>query len=174
VLVLSKTTRWETLSRNADHTNYASEHALRQKHDQQQVYINEICDQLRKRGLDVSVVKASDYTTEAINNAHLVISAGGDGTFLTAASMIRDSTPCIGINTDPVGSEGHLCLLGKEHCDVRNVIDRFLDGKFRFFPRHRIRVTLLNSGVANGDERDRSDSVTHEEHHQQPQEVKFR
>lgn len=124
-----------------------------------------------KHGIDVSVVKASDYTVDAINNAQLVISAGGDGTFLTAASMIRDNTPCFGINTDPVGSEGHLCLTGKEERNVRDVLDRFLDGRFRFFPRHRIRVTLLKSGSADEVSRVRNDSIQDDQH--PPQEVKF-
>lgn len=33
----------------------------------------------------------------------VVVTAGGDGTFLAAASLVYDSTPIIGINTDPTG-----------------------------------------------------------------------
>lgn len=34
----------------------------------------------------------------------LIISAGGDGTFLAAAKRIKDTAvPVIGINTDPIG-----------------------------------------------------------------------
>ena len=37
--------------------------------------------------------------------------AGGDGTFLMAASKILNpSKPIVGFNTDPTRSEGHLCM----------------------------------------------------------------
>ncbi|PIO63728.1 hypothetical protein TELCIR_14665 [Teladorsagia circumcincta] len=42
----------------------------------------------------------------AVPWADLVVSAGGDGTFLTAAAAVTDKTPVIGINTDPVGYYG--------------------------------------------------------------------
>ena len=95
--------------------------------------------------MEVSVVKASAYGVEAAQDADLIISAGGDGTFLAAASLVRDQTPIIGINTDPVGSEGHLSLTGKQQLRVADTIDRFLGGNFRFFPRQRVRVTLLKT-----------------------------
>lgn len=47
VLVLSKTTRWEILSPKAGTTKISSENILRQKHEQQLAYIEEISDQLR-------------------------------------------------------------------------------------------------------------------------------
>ncbi|KAI6200792.1 NAD(+) kinase [Aphelenchoides besseyi] len=141
VVVLSKMTRWEIM---ANRRVAIADDVLRQKHDQQNAYVDDICDQLKKHEIEVKVVKAYSYSLDAIKNAELIISAGGDGTFLTAASLIRDQTPVIGINTDPVGSEGHLCLTGKEDRNVREVIDRFLDGNFRFFPRQRIRVTILS------------------------------
>lgn len=43
------------------------------------------------------------YSKEIVDWCDLVISAGGDGTFLTAASKVRNDIPVIGINTDPVG-----------------------------------------------------------------------
>lgn len=76
----------------------------------------------------------------------LIISAGGDGTFLTAASKVRDNTPVIGINTDPVGSEGHLCLTGKSRVPADHVIRQFLNGDFNWSQRQRIRVTITKTG----------------------------
>lgn len=43
------------------------------------------------------------YTKEWIDWCDFVISAGGDGTFLTAARKVRNEKPVIGINTDPIG-----------------------------------------------------------------------
>uniref|UniRef100_A0A1I8GWA6 NAD(+) kinase n=1 Tax=Macrostomum lignano TaxID=282301 RepID=A0A1I8GWA6_9PLAT len=51
------------------------------------------------------------YTLAAIDWADAVVSAGGDGTFLLAASRIKSATkPLIGVNTDPGKSEGYLCM----------------------------------------------------------------
>ena len=96
----------------------------------------------------MTVVKTSAYDAETAKNADLIISAGGDGTFLSAASLVRDQTPVIGINTDPIGSEGHLSLTGKEERKVGDVIDRFFGGNFRFFPRQRVRVSFIDSASA--------------------------
>ncbi|VDL76704.1 unnamed protein product [Nippostrongylus brasiliensis] len=104
----------------------------------------------------------------AVKWADLVVSAGGDGTFLTAAAAVTDKTPVIGINTDPVGSEGHLCIGGKNpphdlierivsgrfrsegHLCIggknppHDLIERIVSGRFRYSNRSRIRVTALN------------------------------
>ncbi|ESP03459.1 hypothetical protein LOTGIDRAFT_171397 [Lottia gigantea] len=53
-------------------------------------------------GIEARVVNRWQFHTEAINWADVIFSAGGDGTFLLAASKIMDkSKPIIGINTDP-------------------------------------------------------------------------
>jgi NAD+ kinase len=76
---------------------------MKKKHDQQVSYINAIVNELRKDDIDVRVVTRSDYTKDLALWSDLIISAGGDGTFLTAASKVRNATPVLGINTDPVG-----------------------------------------------------------------------
>jgi NAD+ kinase len=49
-------------------------------------------------------VQRREYSYNLVTASDLVISAGGDGTFLAAAKRIRDSSiPLIGINTDPIG-----------------------------------------------------------------------
>ena len=57
----------------------------------------------RKRGVELKVVRRIDYDTELIDWADAVFTAGGDGTFLNAASKIKGrSIPVIGVNTDPL------------------------------------------------------------------------
>ncbi|KJH51218.1 hypothetical protein DICVIV_02583, partial [Dictyocaulus viviparus] len=59
---------------------------------------------LRKAGMESRVVQRFDYTEELIDWADVVMTAGGDGTFLRAASRIHGrNKPVIGINTDPQG-----------------------------------------------------------------------
>ncbi len=56
----------------------------------------------RLRGIATRVVQRWDYDAEAVSWADAVFTAGGDGTFLLAASKVRDKhKPVIGINTDP-------------------------------------------------------------------------
>lgn len=40
----------------------------------------------------------------------LILSLGGDGTFLRTASLVQgNQVPILGVNTDPQRSVGHLC-----------------------------------------------------------------
>ena len=51
----------------------------------------------------MKVIKRLDYTLDQIEWADAILTAGGDGTFLMAASKVEGhSKPVIGINTDPI------------------------------------------------------------------------
>lgn len=102
---------------------------------------------LRKDGAQVKMVTRHDYTKDLALWSDLIISAGGDGTFLTAASKVRNDVPVIGMNTDPIGSEGHLCLTGKQRRPPDEIIRQILNGEFEWTYRQRIRVTIIKSGV---------------------------
>lgn len=119
---------------------------LKRKHEMQTSYIDAIVRELEKDNIEVKVATRADYTKDLALWGDLIISAGGDGTFLTAASKVRNATPVIGINTDPVGSEGHLCLTGKLRRPPDEVIRQFLNGDFYWTQRQRIRVTITKPG----------------------------
>lgn len=56
-----------------------------------------------KHGLELRVVKRYDYNLDQINWADAIVTAGGDGTFLNAATkVVGRSKPVIGVNTDPL------------------------------------------------------------------------
>ena len=71
-----------------------------------------MADTLEKAGVEIKIVKRNqEYTDEIVKWADMIITTGGDGTFLMGASKILDKNkPVIGFNTDPTRSEGHLCL----------------------------------------------------------------
>ena len=53
-------------------------------------------------GIETKTVKRFDYNDENVDWADMVVTAGGDGTFLMGSSKILDrNKPIIGINTDP-------------------------------------------------------------------------
>ncbi|XGW09122.1 hypothetical protein V3C99_011436 [Haemonchus contortus] len=155
VLILSKITRYEFEKRVSGEDDDRKLEALLKrrgsdynhllkKHQIHQTYLQTIQSELERAGVESKVVQRFDYTEEAVNWADVVMTAGGDGTFLLGASRIHQrNKPVIGINTDPQGSEGYMCLmrkLPKEH--FRSALQRLLDGDFRWLYRQRIRITL--------------------------------
>lgn len=126
VLLLEKLTRWEVLCNQAT----GSAEVARMKHMfpgmfetyiAHTVAINHIMHLLREvHGLHVHHLKAQTTTSVDLTNIDAIIAAGGDGTFLEAASLVRPSgvVPSstaqplwvFGINTDPSRSEGNLLM----------------------------------------------------------------
>lgn len=78
-------------------------------------------------GINTRVVNRFDYTDENIKWADVVVTTGGDGTYLLAASRIPNSNkPVIGFNSDPSKSKGQLCLPEKYSYNVQEAIDKLL------------------------------------------------
>lgn len=102
-----------------------------------------IAECLKKRNIETKVVNRFSYTEDLINWADMIITSGGDGTYLMAASKITNSMkPLIGVNSDPTRSVGHLCLPNKYSSDFDRALDLMLNGQFEWQFRQRIRVTL--------------------------------
>ena len=86
-----------------------------------------MCSVLRAAGIEIKIVSRFDYTDVNINWADAIITTGGDGTFLLAASKIpHRNKPVIGFNSDPMRSKGHLCLPQKYSVEVKEAIDKLL------------------------------------------------
>lgn len=82
---------------------------------------------------------ARDYqlTEDDFKNIDLVMSLGGDGTFLKTAGMINSNRlPIFGVNTDPARSVGHLTSIpipfNERKKDIPRLVD-FIEGEnFKF------------------------------------------
>ncbi|XP_012262297.2 NAD kinase 2, mitochondrial isoform X2 [Athalia rosae] len=84
----------------------------------------------------------------AFNWADLILPIGGDGTFLFSANLIFDNKkPIIGINSDPLSSEGYLMLPEKYTKDIRLIFELMKAGEYKFLMRSRIRTTLKGVGI---------------------------
>ncbi|KAM4878861.1 NAD kinase 2, mitochondrial isoform 3-T3 [Sylvia borin] len=80
-------------------SNYAG---LLERHRIHTKNVEHVVDSLRNERIEVRLVKRREYNEETVRWADAVISAGGDGTMLLAASKVFDKfKPVIGINTDP-------------------------------------------------------------------------
>lgn len=83
-------------------------------------------------GIETRVVYRFDYSDPNIEWADAIVTTGGDGTFLLAASRMLDrNKPLIGFNSDPTRSKGQLCLPQKYSVDVKEAVDKLL--KVRVF-----------------------------------------
>jgi NAD+ kinase len=107
--------------------------------------VGSIIDHVSKSGREVKVV--SDYllTDDDFKDVDLVMSMGGDGTFLKTASYIRTSKlPILGINTDPTRSVGHLTNravnFDRRDNEIKKIFTHLNRENFEFFNRSRAHV----------------------------------
>ena len=85
--------------------------AVRHHHNIHKALEVGVAETLEDSGIETKIVKRFEYNDDVVKWADMIVTTGGDGTFLMGASKILNrSKPVIGINTDPTRSEGHLCL----------------------------------------------------------------
>jgi NAD kinase len=105
----------------------------------------QVIKSFKQSGRNIKTKRCYQLTSEDINpeEIDLVVSLGGDGTFLKTASMVPDSTiPILGINTDPQRSVGCLCnrkifFVNKDR-DIDTLFKHFERENFEFFTRQRL------------------------------------
>ncbi|XP_065596062.1 NAD kinase 2, mitochondrial isoform X2 [Cyrtonyx montezumae] len=126
-------------------SNYAG---LLERHRIHTKNVEHVVGSLRSEKIEVRLVKRREYSEETVRWADAIISAGGDGTMLLAASKVFDkSKPVIGVNTDPERSEGHLCLPVRYTHSFPEALQKLYRGEFRWQWRQRIRLYLEGTGI---------------------------
>ncbi len=70
----------------------------------------------------------------------LVISVGGDGTFLRVSHFIEDETPLLGINSDPLRSEAAFCAASRR--GLSQMLHRALAGALEKQVLYRLHLSL--------------------------------
>ncbi|VDM17334.1 unnamed protein product [Hydatigera taeniaeformis] len=100
----------------------------------------------RNYGIQVDAINWKNYDFEHAKSADLLVSVGGDGTFLSTALRITEKDkPIIGINSNPQSSEGSLCLPRYWYKKIPVIVDRLVNGQFNRRFRHRIRLLVSTS-----------------------------
>lgn len=118
---------------------------------------------MRERADNVTVVQDWPLTSNDTKGRSLVISLGGDGTYLRTTSMMPDnSVPMLGINTDPGRSLGILTskFLYKERTKPKNIhkiVDQLEEGEFRWAERQRAMCKITAMGKYDESQRDEYD-----------------
>ncbi|CAD5111602.1 DgyrCDS897 [Dimorphilus gyrociliatus] len=116
---------------------------LVQRHDEYCTALDKILQTFKDYRIDAQVVDRSEYDENLLKGVDAVFSAGGDGTFLLAASKIfNQNIPLIGITTDPLRSEGYLCIPKSLSRQFDKALGFLLSSKFKWMFRNRIRLTM--------------------------------
>ncbi|KAM9137968.1 NAD kinase 2, mitochondrial isoform 2-T2 [Pangshura tecta] len=161
VVVVAKTTRYEFEQQRYRYAGLSEEDlkqllalkgsnygGLLERHHIHTKNVEHVVDSLRNEQIEVRLVKRREYDEDTVRWADAVISAGGDGTMLLAASKVFDKfKPVIGVNTDPERSEGHLCLPVRYTYSFPEALQKFYRGEFRWQWRQRIRMYLEGTGI---------------------------
>ncbi|CAK1593296.1 unnamed protein product [Parnassius mnemosyne] len=153
-LIVSKVTRYEYERRSHDYISDSElETILRKRgsdfdamlanHKEQKAFEEKVAKRLRELGHQVEMASRLTYNDELIDWCDVVVPCGGDGTFLLAASRVRDANkPVIGFNSAPHKSVGRLCLPTWCSNDVKGALQALKEGRFRWMRRSRIRTTV--------------------------------
>lgn len=91
------------------------------------------------RGLPIALERCEEADPARLLGASLVLSVGGDGTFLTAARATR-AAPILGVNSSPSTSVGHYC--GATLTTVRAHVEAILTGTSPAHALARIAVQI--------------------------------
>lgn len=108
---------------------------LRQVHDEHYKGLGRVEDCLKEVG--IAYQKNNRGQDIDYSKYDLIITVGGDGTFLEGARSTR-SQPILGVNSSPKWSVGRFCT-----ADVKSfpfIIERVLEGKFSLQLLHRLRI----------------------------------
>lgn len=73
---------------------------------------------------------------------------GGDGTFLLTSNLIvSNKKPILGINSNPVYSEGFLMLPEKYTKNMHEIFEKLEAGNYKNLMRSRIRTTVHGDNI---------------------------
>ncbi len=121
---------------------HASVAKVKTAHDQHVDALQHIETELKARGIEFD----SCHRAELDEKAHqydLLITVGGDGTFLDASHNLRQ-TPILGVNSAPGTSFGHFCLANRNN--FSQIIDQIISNELS--PERLLRLELAINGKA--------------------------
>lgn len=102
--------------------------------------IKEVKKVLKEFGIKAVFERKEKIEKKLPRGIDLVISIGGDGTFIDASHLIKDDTLILGVNSDPKESEGIHCSATRK--DFRDKIKRIIEGDFSVEKWTRLAVYL--------------------------------
>lgn len=151
-LILQKVTRYEfEKRRNAGLSEKELKRLLEKRgsnynrlvehHNTHYRCFEKIIETLHQHKIQTKITQRFNYNFDDIEWANWIITAGGDGTFLNAASKVfSNNKPMLGINTDISSSEGHLLLPKHQSMRLSDTFNKILSGDCKWLMRARIQI----------------------------------
>jgi NAD+ kinase len=111
----------------------------------EQNMVDHLIQEMRERHVELVELEreaSAEATAGVLKDTDLILTLGGDGTFLAGARLaVERGTPILGVN------HGHLGFLTEIEADEMNEgLGRYLDGSYRIEERTMLQVTLLRNG----------------------------
>ena len=100
---------------------------------------------LKKYGTSYKIVHRGKLSKKLFRNRDLVVSVGGDGTFLRASHFIFDKIPILGVNSDPKYKEGFFMVTTKN--DFRGKLKKLLNGDYKIKKLQRLEAYINNKKI---------------------------
>lgn len=98
----------------------------------------------------VSVLSDRDITARCLarepgenfdaGDADMIVTVGGDGTFLDASHSVLNDVPLLGVNSAPASSHGHFCVTNRG--GFEGVLDAILAGRRKPFSLLRLQLAI--------------------------------
>ena len=112
-------------------------------HDEHYETLEALEKELKKRNIEYVSMARADLQ-DSVDQFDMVISVGGDGTFLDASHAIHN-VPLLGVNSTRSTSFGHFCLAN--FSNIAAVLDCIESGEITTFPLLRLEIVLNGSPV---------------------------
>lgn len=114
-------------------------HRVKVAHEEHVESLAKVENELKRRGVEFQSMWRSQLP-EVVEGVDLVISVGGDGTFLDASHALLD-VPALGVNSSRSSSFGHFCMANGD--TIGEVLDRIEEGEK---PIKILRLEILING----------------------------
>mmetsp|Transcript_37427 Transcript_37427/g.47723 ORF Transcript_37427/g.47723 Transcript_37427/m.47723 type:complete len:693 (+) Transcript_37427:164-2242(+) len=120
---------------------------LKSSHEAHSKSLKQVMEALHSMDVETKLIRSDALRPCDMHGCDVVFAAGGDGTFLQTATHIGGCmTPMVGVNTDTVGSQGHLCCCHAEsQPQFMEVLHRLKTGDYNWNKLRRLQVQLVTS-----------------------------
>ncbi|MCF7861011.1 NAD(+)/NADH kinase [Candidatus Woesearchaeota archaeon] len=107
--------------------------------------VADVIDYLKKIGVRCRIVDSHGILRSNFHNTEIIITVGGDGTFLRAAHYMEKKAVICGINSDPTVKEGF--FTSADDTNFKERIHMIFQGKFKTTKLTRLDVWIGNKKI---------------------------
>jgi len=112
---------------------------------EQHLTLKEVSSVLRENNIGFVLISRDNLNDKITKSKDLIITIGGDGTFLKAASHVFDNTPILGVNSDPMHKEGFFLTATRK--DFKRKFKAILLGKNKTRKLQRLEARIGNKKI---------------------------